>query len=305
MDPSPGPPNPRQARFRRMQVTHWSAFPLTIAIIAVCCVVGLVSGLGNNTRPVSWMFYSDQGPLELLDQLELLQSSEEPDPQAIAELTARIEKGMMESRPLGEIGKGQVWRLVTPVFLHFGILHLAFNMLWMWTLGRLIEPLLGRLRFALLILIIAICSNTAEALISGTNFGGMSGVIYGLFGYLVIFGKFQPAAPRLDSGTVFYMLVWMVICFTPFIGHIANWAHCFGLASGAVIGAIQGMRNGGLERLRRRHDFHTAIQESVTGALHECAICHKTEHHDPDLEFRVGNDGKEYCMNHLPERHAK
>ena len=78
---------------------------------------------------------------------------------------------------------GQYWRLITPIFLHFGWLHIAFNGLWTWEVGALIEQRLGSLALLGIVLIAGVGSNTAQYLYSGPSlFGGMSGVVLGCSG---------------------------------------------------------------------------------------------------------------------------
>lgn len=301
--PTSGPPNPRHARYRRIHVSHWSAYPATIVLIAISCLVAIVSELGNNEKPIQWMFFSYPETITIGDELQQMEEAGETDTDAYSELQQQYHiAAAANPSAMEEIKHGQVWRILTPMFMHFSILHIGFNMLWLWTLGRMLEPMLGRPRFLIYIAIISAASNIAEGCIGGPSFGGMSGVIYGLFGFVVVYGKLHPGdAPHLDPRTVRFMLIWLVLCFTNVFGHIANWAHSFGLVSGAVLGIMHAARNGGIERFRRRHQFRRAITEAHANALHECAVCRKTEHHDPDLEFRVGKNGNEYCIHHLPE----
>ncbi|MCH9612859.1 MAG: Rhomboid protease GlpG [Chlamydiia bacterium] len=81
------------------------------------------------------------------------------------------------------IREGQVWRTITPAFLHADILHLAFNMLWLWMLGRLVEDRVGFVRYLAMTLIFALATNFFQYLMSGPFFLGYSGVITGLAGY--------------------------------------------------------------------------------------------------------------------------
>ncbi len=138
---------------------------------------------------------------------------------------------------------GEYWRLFTPVFLHYGLLHITFNSLWLWELGRRIEVQHGSLALLLITLAFGVASNLAQVWYTpGQLFGGMSGVIYGYLGYLVIWQRVAPVpAFALPKGIVIFMLVWLVICMAGFtellgLGAIANAAHLGGLIAG-VLGA--------------------------------------------------------------------
>jgi GlpG protein len=154
------------------------------------------------------------------------------------------------------------------MFLHFGPLHLIFNMMWLWSLGRPLETLLQRTRYILLVAVIALISNTAQAIFEGTNFGGVSGVVYGLVGFFIVHQRLHPnGGLYLDPRTIRHMMIWRVLCFTGMLGPIANWAHPFGLLTGGVLGGGSALRGGGWKTLRRRHQFHKAIIDS-SGAIH-------------------------------------
>ncbi|MCP4413237.1 MAG: rhomboid family intramembrane serine protease, partial [Gammaproteobacteria bacterium] len=84
---------------------------------------------------------------------------------------------------LAEIFSGQIWRLLTPVFLHFMVIHILFNMMWLWDLGGLVEKRQSALFLLFFVVSIGIMSNVIQFLASGPAFGGMSGVVYGLLGY--------------------------------------------------------------------------------------------------------------------------
>jgi GlpG protein len=143
----------------------------------------------------------------------------------------------------------QIWRLVTPIFVHLSVPHLLFNMYALYMLGAPIEIIRGKWRYLLLALAIGVVSNIAQFKHHGPLFGGMSGVVYGFFGYLWWKSAFSPregfAVPRQ---MVNMMLFWLVLCMTGFLGNIANTAHVVGLIAGGVLAAA-GTR---LRRLRSR-----------------------------------------------------
>ncbi|MFQ5734833.1 MAG: rhomboid family intramembrane serine protease, partial [Planctomycetaceae bacterium] len=144
--------------------------------------------------------------------------------------------------------RGEIHRLITPIFLHFDILHLLFNMLWLRTLGAAIEMRRGSWRFALMVVFIAVTSNLAQYLYSHPAFGGMSGVVFGLFGYLWMKSKYDPESGFfMPPQLVFMMMAWMVFCyFGPL--NIANAAHTVGLIVGALLGLWTTFRRRVLER---------------------------------------------------------
>ena len=145
------------------------------------------------------------------------------------------------------MANGEYWRLVTPVFLHFGIFHIAFNGLWLWELGRRMEPLIGSVQMIAAVLLMAVASNLGQYLWSGPSlFGGMSGVVYGLLGYIWIRHKIAPK-PILEipRGLLGFMLFWLFLCTSGLInlfmdGSIANAAHAIGLLTGMVLGGWAG-----------------------------------------------------------------
>ncbi len=138
-----------------------------------------------------------------------------------------------------EIQRGEVWRLVTPIFLHFGWPHIIFNMIWLYDLGGQIENRIGYLKYVLLVLIIAVASNVLQYLMTGPAFGGMSGVVYGLFGYMFMRIRAEgPGSYFLLQNNVVIMFGWFVLCWTGLLGPVANWAHTGGLALGLLLGWV-------------------------------------------------------------------
>ena len=137
---------------------------------------------------------------------------------------------------LPEVRHGQVWRLITPIFLHFSVLHLLFNLLWLFDFGRMIELQRGTWLMLGLVLATAACSNLAQYFWSGPYFGGMSGVVYALFGYIWIKQRYQSQLGLgVNQETTLIMIGWLLICMIGVLGDVANAAHVVGLIAGAVI----------------------------------------------------------------------
>ncbi|MEB0046006.1 MULTISPECIES: rhomboid family intramembrane serine protease [unclassified Pseudomonas] len=153
--------------------------------------------------------------------------------------------------PLADsLAAGQWWRLVTPMLIHFGILHLAMNGMWYWELGRRIEARQGAVNLIGLTLLFSLVSNYAQYYFSGpTLFGGLSGVLYGLLGHCWIFQLLAPnPAYRLPRGVLVMMLVWLLLCLSGLVsmigfGEIANAAHVGGLLIGCFTGLLGGVYN--------------------------------------------------------------
>ncbi len=154
-----------------------------------------------------------------------------------------ISESISAAHPLPEIRSGQVWRLVTPIFLHFGLLHLIFNMFWLRDLGTLVQVRFGAAYLGALILVGAMLSNVVQMWWSGPLFGGMSGVNYVLFGFLWVRGKYDRSATwSLNPATVQILLIWLVICMTGIVGPVANGAHLMGFAVGSAWGFLSSGR---------------------------------------------------------------
>jgi GlpG protein len=140
---------------------------------------------------------------------------------------------------LHEIRSGQIWRVFTPIFLHFGLLHLLGNMLWLMDLGNQIEARSGAGKLAIMVIVIAAVSNLSQYFYNGPLFGGMSGVVYGLFGYIWMRSKFDPrCALYLSPSDVMFMIIWLFACTTGWVGPIANVAHFTGLGLGMLWGFL-------------------------------------------------------------------
>jgi GlpG protein len=223
----------REERLRRKEAeqapedgpdTHRS--PLTFTLIALSVAVFFLSDFGRQR-------YS------ILPNLFITAFHPNPDKGQVIEWTPG----------LVEIQHGELWRLVTPIFIHFDLLHIGFNMALLFSLGRQVEIARGSWRFAALVLALAALSNPAAYglahlswgdghldIHSSPNFGGMSGVLYGLFGYIWMKGHYQPQLGLAVSPmTIFFMLAFFILCLTGEMGSISNMAHLAGLLAGLFI----------------------------------------------------------------------
>jgi GlpG protein len=159
----------------------------------------------------------------------------------------RDQEGRAHGNGLNDIVHGQVWRLVTPIFLHFGILHLVFNVWALSSISSIIEVRRGTLRLAALVLISAIVSNLGQFLYTERiepgvphPFGGISGVVCALFGYVWMKGLYEPEqGMMLHPNSVTTFLMFIVLCMTGWMGPIANAAHVVGLLAGVALGVLR------------------------------------------------------------------
>ena len=130
-------------------------------------------------------------------------------------------------------------RLITPIFIHFGFQHIVFNSIGIWELGKIYEAQKGILSFVIFVLIVSVISNTLQYLIDGRpNFGGLSGLVYGIFGYLWIKGL-RDDEYKLSKEYISISILWFALCWTGLLGPIANWAHAGGLIVGCLWAFIE------------------------------------------------------------------
>ena len=212
----------RESREEAKKLKRPGAFPwhmggggLTMVLLILCVATGVATNLGMEETWTGWLQIST-GPR--LDPLRFWNS-------------------------LAEVADGQVWRLFTPVFLHFSLWHLIFNLMWMQDLGTLLEGKIGTWRFAGVVALVALISNLAQYAAGGADFGGMSGVVYGVFGYLWMRGKldfhFGLYISPMTSGL---LMVYLALGIFGVLGPTANAAHFSGLLAGAALGWA-GVRN--------------------------------------------------------------
>ena len=195
--------------------------PATAVILLLCIIVAAVTQLGDNLSSLS----------------------------ALTFLDFSIHGQYIEFTPLSDsLAAGQWWRLVTPMLIHFGFLHIAMNGMWYWELGRRIEMRQGSINLIGLSVLFSLVSNYAQYLVSGPSlFGGLSGVLYGLLGHVWIYQLMAPNPMyHLPRGVLVMMLVWLALCMSGLVsligfGQIANAAHVGGLLIGCLTGLLGGL----------------------------------------------------------------
>jgi GlpG protein len=224
------PALPRATAGRRWPQVLMTA-PLTIVLVLGCLLGGLLVSVADETWLSLFTFQSwfDLGG-------------------------ARFYRPLLET-----LQAGQWWRLWSPIFLHFGLLHLVFNCLWLWEFGRRIEGAQGSARLLLLVVWIGLGSNCTQYYFArNIVFGGMSGVVYGLLGYCWGWSLLRPQQDfGIPKALVYAMIALMVLAlsgiFTLFgFGAVANAAHFsgffLGLGTGLLLAAMSTRAYDGISR---------------------------------------------------------
>ncbi len=288
-EPEPSPTPERKEQLRNSPIKRFKA-PLTKWIIILCAVLYFLNGMQQASQakrqqdpeltmltPLMTTLMFDYPltfqklsafiktlPKEALKSQDAMTPSQQSEFLAIEQLPywkgiyTFFEKwpndGKILDAPMFEkIQKGEVWRFITPCLLHAGLLHILFNMLWLWLLGRPVEERAGKGRFLLVMIIIGIVSNTAQYLMSGPFFLGYSGIVCGLAGYIWMRQKMAPwEGYPIHRSTfvflfvfVFLMVALQIVLFIlnrfnivdyPLV--IANTAHIVGGITGIILARI-------------------------------------------------------------------
>jgi rhomboid protease GluP len=192
---------------------------LISANIAVYAVMGLVAGFAVPESPGLGSLFSLFG----FDRLTLFRFG-------------------MGARPL-IVYEGEIWRLVTPLFIHAGLLHLLFNCFVLLQVGKLVEEEYGSTKMWVVYLTAGLCggffSNFVRYALFGVNvpYVGASGAVFGLIGLALVYGWRRGGA--LGDHLKRTMLTWTLYVFLiGFVLPADNFAHFGGLAGGAVMGLL-------------------------------------------------------------------
>lgn len=142
---------------------------------------------------------------------------------------------------------GEWWRIVTPIFLHGGLIHFFFNSYVLVQIGPVVEAEFGTARFWVIYLASGIAGSALSQFVRPVNTVGASGAIFGLIGLLLVYGWLRGGAQgeALRAGMtryLFYVLIFSLIAG----GGIDHWNHAGGLVCGALLGLV--VRGGGYRR---------------------------------------------------------
>jgi membrane associated rhomboid family serine protease len=133
------------------------------------------------------------------------------------------------------VAAGDWWRLVTSGFMHVSVLHVGFNCLLLWQLGNLLEPALGRVRFAALYAAALLAGSVGVLLVEPNVItAGASGAVFGLMGAAVVGLRHRGINP-MQTGLGPLLVINLVLTFA--IPGISIGGHLGGLAAGAALGA--------------------------------------------------------------------
>ena len=211
-------------------LAHFLLSPVTWSLLAASVVITFYTGMGDDRARVGMFLIAEPPPASAVSGSDWT--------------------------VWDDLRAGQIWRLVTPIFLHFHPFHLLFNAFWLRDLGVPSERFLRSGQYSLFLVWSAVLSNLAQLVFGlSPNFGGLSGVVYALMGFLWARGRFdRHSGIALPNGWVAFFVGWMVIGFTGLLdgllgGSVANYCHLGGFAAGVIYGYIGAM----FAKQRERH----------------------------------------------------
>ena len=214
----------------------------------------------------------------------------------------------------GRILSGEVWRVVTFLFSSsgfagigmLGILFFFFMVMIAFMMNDALEEAWGVFRTSLFHYCGVIGLLVANFLLPGMM-PGSGFLIYG-----TSFFAFATLYPKVEFLMFFILPVQvrflaMIQAGLMLLGVFGNWLllpfFLLGCANYLLFAGIPALRGQlrVMESAQRRKIFHSAAHQPEQQAFHSCVLCDRTELTHPELEFRVGPDGREYCSDHLPK----
>jgi len=138
------------------------------------------------------------------------------------------------------IWEGTYWGLVTSAAVHFELWHVAFNVYWLWALGRRMETAIGSLAFLGFIVFSATVSSSAELGVSDDTGIGASGVVYAIFGFMLgARSRIPTFKDALSIQVIRLFVIWLFACVLityVAVMEVGNAAHVAGVLIGLAIG---------------------------------------------------------------------
>jgi membrane associated rhomboid family serine protease len=135
-----------------------------------------------------------------------------------------------------KIADGEWWRIITSGFMHYGFLHILFNMYALYILGSLLEPAVGRVRFALIYFVALIAGSVGALILDPNSFtAGASGAVFGLMSAAIVVMR-NRGINALESGLGIWLFLNLAITFT--VSGISIGGHIGGLIGGAVAALV-------------------------------------------------------------------
>jgi GlpG protein len=196
------------SRQHALSLKNLKRVPVTTLILCITFLVALITQLGEQNR--EWFF--------------MAQMQYDPRDWYLYE------------------GLQNIWRSISPIFLHFSVEHLIFNSLTFWYLGGMLERITGRFFYTALVLVLAIVGNISQLLASGPLFGGLSGVVYGFIGIAFIY-QLKVNDLGIPKGLFYVSIGWLLLGVSGVFSaiglfNVANAAHVGGLLSGLVMAVL-------------------------------------------------------------------
>jgi membrane associated rhomboid family serine protease len=136
------------------------------------------------------------------------------------------------------VADGDWWRIVTSGFLHFDVLHVAFNMVLLWWLGQQLEPGLGRLRYGLVYACSLLAGSLGVLVLDPDALtGGASGAVFGLMAAAFLLLR-QRGIDPMQSGIGGLLVINLLLTFVR--PGISIGGHLGGAIGGAAAAAVLG-----------------------------------------------------------------
>ncbi|MDA8443429.1 MAG: rhomboid family intramembrane serine protease [Peptococcaceae bacterium] len=182
---------------------------------------------GMMRRAVPWVSYSLIGVCVLVSLLTGFSTNT----QTLVDWGAKVNS---------MVAAGQYWRLLTAAFLHVGLLHLAFNMVFLYYLGPTVERFFGPWRFFVIYVLAGIAGNLSSFAFSTSVSVGASGALFGIMGaYLYFWWRTPEIGKRIGRDVI--ILILFNLAYGQINPSVDNWAHLGGLIGGFLISAVVGL----------------------------------------------------------------